>query len=457
MSFRSQNNLNSEELSEDIIPLLDLSPYLRLVNSLSTYRIKGRVTELTGLVVKAVVPGVRVGELCYIESLYKKIPIKAEVVGFKDKDVLLMPLGELEGIGPGNDVIPTGNCLKVRVGNNLLGRVLDGLGDPLDTDQRGPLHLSEEYPVMAPPPDPLQRQRILSPISVGVKAIDALLTCGEGQRVGLFAAAGVGKSTTIGMIARNTAAEVNVICLVGERGREVRDFLEQDLGEEGLSRSVVIVATSDQPALVRAKAAYVATAIAEYFRDHGRKVLLMMDSVTRFARALREIGLAVGEPPARQGFTPSVFSTLPKLLERAGNSDKGSITAFYTVLVEGDDMTEPVADEVRSILDGHIVLSRDLANRGHYPAINVSESVSRVMSNIIDPEHLEASRKLKEVVACYEKERDLILIGAYEQGSDPKVDYAIEKIEEANAFLRQSTHERFDIQESIDQLKAIFL
>ncbi len=457
MMNKNANYSTVEDLNESIIPPLDLSPYLRLVKSLSTYRLKGRVTELTGLVVKAIVPGVRVGELCFIESSHKKIPIKAEVVGFKDKEVLLMPLGELEGIGPGNDVIPTGNCLMVGVGNNLLGRVLDGLGDAIDSDQRGPLHLTEEYPVMASPPDPLQRQRILTPISVGVKAIDAMLTCGEGQRVGLFAAAGVGKSTTIGMIARNTEAEVNVICLVGERGREVRDFLEHDLGEEGLSRSVVIVATSDQPSLVRAKAAYVATAIAEYFRDQGRKVLLMMDSVTRFARALREIGLAVGEPPARQGFTPSVFSTLPKLLERAGNSDKGSITAFYTVLVEGDDMTEPVADEVRSILDGHIILSRDLANRGHYPAINISESVSRVMSNIVDPEHLEASRKLKEVVASYEKERDLILIGAYEQGSDPKVDYAIEKIEEVNTFLKQSINDRIDLNDSIDQLKSIFI
>jgi len=445
------------EMTENNLPKIDLSRYLRLINSLATYRIKGRVTELTGLVVKAVVPGVRVGELCYIESSHKKIPTKAEVVGFKDREVLLMPLGELEGIGPGNDVIPTGSCLMVRVGDGLLGRVIDGLGDPIDTDQRGPLSLSQEYPVMAPPPDPLQRQRILHPISVGVKAIDGILTCGEGQRVGLFAAAGVGKSTTIGMIARNTEAEINVICLVGERGREVRDFLEHDLGEEGLTRSVVVVATSDQPSLVRCKAAYVATAIAEYFRDQGKKVLLMMDSVTRFARALREIGLAVGEPPARQGFTPSVFSTLPKLLERAGNSNKGSITAFYTVLVEGDDMTEPVADEVRSILDGHIVLSRDLANRSHYPAINVSESVSRVMSNIVDPEHLDASRKLKEVVASYEKERDLILIGAYEQGSDPKVDYAIEKIEEVNNFLKQSTSDRVEYGESVEMLKSIFM
>jgi len=451
------NSIEDFILDESILPKIDLSKYLRIVDNISTYRIKGKVIELTGLVVKASIPGVRVGELCYIESAHKKLPIKAEVVGFKNKEVLLMPLGDLEGIGPGNEVIPTGNCLSVKVGVNLLGRVLDGLGEPMDMDTRGPLHLSEEYPVMASPPDPLQRKRILKPISVGIKAVDGLLTCGEGQRIGLFAAAGVGKSTTLGMIARNTEAEINVICLVGERGREVRDFIEHDLGEEGLSRSVLVIATSDQPALVRCKAAYVATSIAEYFRDHGKRVLLMMDSVTRFARALREIGLAVGEPPARQGFTPSVFSTLPKLLERAGNSNKGSITAFYTVLVEGDDMTEPVADEVRSILDGHIILSRDLASRGHYPAINVPDSVSRVMTNIVDPEHLDAARKLREVLASYEKERDLILIGAYEQGSDPKVDYAIEKIEEVNNYLKQSTQDKVDFHEGVDLLKSIFL
>lgn len=438
-------------------PVLDLRKYYREVHSLSPYRIKGKVTELQGLVVKAIVPGVRVGELCYIYPFHQKNPIKAEVVSFKDKEVLLMPLGDLEGIGPGNEVVPTGNCLLVRVGEGLLGRVLDGLGDPMDEETFGPLEYSDEYPVMAPPPDPLTRQRITRPISVGIKAIDSMLTVGEGQRVGIFAAAGVGKSTTMGMLARNTEADVNVICLVGERGRELRDFLEKDLGEEGLRRSVVVVSTSDQPSLVRAKAAYVATAIAEYFRDQNKRVMLMMDSVTRFARALREIGLAVGEPPARQGFTPSVFSTLPKLLERSGNSSKGSITAFYTVLVEGDDMTEPVADEVRSILDGHIILSRDLAARGHYPAIDVSESVSRVMSAIVDEDHETASRKLREVVANYEKERDLILIGAYEPGSDPKVDYAIEKIEDVNVFLKQGVYDRIHFNDSSNELKSMFL
>ena len=438
------------------LPIVDFSKYHHNLAAVSTYNIKGKVTELTGLVVRAIVPGVRIGELCFIEPYHSKSAIKAEVVGFRDQEVLLMPLGDLEGIGLGNNVIPTGRSLTVRVGTPLLGRILDGLGDPLDEATEGPLLCEEEYPVHANPPEALTRRRVTEPISLGIKAIDSVLTCGEGQRVGIFSAAGVGKSTLIGMIARNTEAEINVICLVGERGREVRDFLEKDLGVEGLRRSVIIVSTSDQPSLVRLKAAYVATAIAEYFRDQGKKVLLMMDSITRFARALREVGLAVGEPPARQGYTPSVFSTLPKLLERSGNSDKGSITAFYSVLVEGDDMNEPVADETRSILDGHIILSRDLAARGQYPAIDISQSVSRVMDNIVDEEHKLAARKLREVVANYEKERDLILIGAYEEGSDPKVDYAIEKIEEVNQFLKQGIEDAIDLGSAIEQLKGIF-
>ncbi|OGQ56474.1 MAG: flagellum-specific ATP synthase FliI [Deltaproteobacteria bacterium RIFCSPLOWO2_02_FULL_50_16] len=436
--------------------IVDLKKIQRHLHQVSSYKIKGRVNELIGLVVRATVPGVRVGDLCFIDTHEQTQPIKAEVVGFKDNDVLLMPLGNLEGIAPGSFVTPTGSCLSIPVGEALLGRIVDGLGDPLDVDKKGPLDCQEYYPVHRNPPDPLKRVRVMRPISVGIKVIDALNTVGEGQRIGIFSAAGVGKSTLIGMISRNSEADINVIGLVGERGREVRDFLEQDLGEEGLKRSVVVVATSDQPSLVRAKAAYVATAIAEYFRDKGKKVFLMMDSVTRFARALREIGLAVGEPPARQGYTPSVFSTLPRLLERSGNSEKGSITAFYTILVAGDDMNEPVADETRSILDGHLVMSRELANRGHFPAIDVSDSLSRVMANIVDPDHLAASQKLKEVVAAYEKERDLILIGAYESGTDPRVDYAIEKIEEVNQFLRQGINEPVDLQESTDQLKAIF-
>jgi len=438
------------------VPMVDFAKYHHLLSSVTTYSIKGKVTELTGIVVRAVVPGVRIGELCFIVPYHNRPPIKAEVVGFRDQEVLLMPLGELEGIGLGNDVIPTGHTLSVRVGEGLLGRVLDGLGDPLDADDKGPLEFSGEYPVTANPPDAMLRERVVKPLSVGIKSIDSMLTVGEGQRIGIFSAAGVGKSTLIGMIARNTEAEVNVICLVGERGREVRDFLERDLGSEGLKRSVVVVSTSDQPSLVRLKAAYVATAIAEYFRDQGKKVILMMDSITRFARALREVGLAVGEPPARQGYTPSVFSTLPRLLERSGNSDKGSITAFYTVLVAGDDMNEPVADETRSILDGHIVLSRALAARSHYPAIDVSESISRVMDSIIDEDHKLAARELREVVANYEKERDLILIGAYEEGSDPKVDYAIEKIEEVNNFLKQGVEDRVSFKEAVELLKEIF-
>lgn len=436
------------------LPVVDFHKYHHILSSVSTYNIKGKVTELTGIVVRAVVPGVRIGELCFIVPYHGRAPIKAEVVGFRDQEVLLMPLGELEGIGLGNDVIPTGHTLSVRVGDGLLGRILDGLGDPID--EKGPLEFSSEYPVSANPPEALKRERVTKPISVGIKAIDGVLTVGEGQRIGFFAAAGVGKSTIIGMIARFTEADINVICLVGERGREVRDFIEQDLGEEGLRRSVVIVSTSDQPSLVRLKAAYVATAIAEYFRDQGKKVMLMMDSITRFARALREVGLAVGEPPARQGYTPSVFSTLPRLLERSGNSDKGSITAFYTILVAGDDMNEPIADETRSILDGHIILSRAMAARSHYPAIDVSESISRVMDSIVDEDHKTSARKLREVVANYEKERDLILIGAYEEGSDPKVDYAIEKIEEVNNFLKQGVNEPVGYEETVDMLKGIF-
>jgi flagellar protein export ATPase FliI len=434
----------------------DFKGFLDALETASPVEVRGRVTEVTGLVVKAVVPGVSVGELCHIKVHHRNKPVRAEVVGFKDEHVYLMPLGSLEGIGPGSEVVPSGNTLTVRVGPRLLGRVLNGLGDPMD--HKGDLVGDDfvDYPVMQPPPDPLERQRILKPIEVGVRAIDATLTCGEGQRIGVFAAAGVGKSTLLGMIARNTEAEVSVICLIGERGREVRDFLEKDLGEEGLKRSVCIVATSDQPSLVRLKSAYVATAIAEYYRDTGKKVILMMDSSTRFARSQREIGLAIGEPPARAGYTPSVFSELPKLLERTGNSSKGSITAFYTVLVAGDDMNEPVADEVRSILDGHIILSRNLAASGHYPAIDVSQSVSRVMEGIAEEKHKKAARKLREILATYEKQRDLILIGAYQKGSDPRVDYAINKIDEVNNFLQQGLYEKMTFQQCVEGLCKLF-
>jgi flagellar protein export ATPase FliI len=436
--------------------IIDFGRYLERVERASPVSVKGRVKELVGLLVKATVPEAWVGELCLILNPRSTEPVKAEVVGFQGGDVLLMPLGDLVNIGPQSEVAPTGSYLTVKVGDHLLGRVLNGLGEPMDTEFKGPLECDEEYAVYQRAPDPLHRNRVNKPISIGVRAIDSLLACGEGQRIGLFAAAGVGKSTLLGMIARNTEAEVNVITLIGERGREVRDFLEHDLGPEGLKRSVVICATSNEPSLVRLKGAYVGTAVAEYFRNKGKKVMLMMDSVTRFARAQREVGLACGEPPARAGYTPSVFAELPKLLERAGNSDKGSITAFYTVLVAGDDMNEPVADEVRSILDGHIVMSRELAAQGHYPAINVLESVSRVMSAVADKGHLKAAARMREVLATYEKQKDLILLGAYQAGSDARVDYAIKKIDALTSFLKQATDEKAAASETSERLKQMF-
>lgn len=434
---------------------LELAGYLDLLENATTVEVRGRVTEVTGLVIRAKVPGVRIGELCLIRTPLRDRPVKAEVVGFREQSVFLMALGDLEGIGPDSEVCPTGDVMAVPTGPGLLGRVLDGLGEPIDG--KGPLNPAPRgsYPVYAPPPDPMKRQRILKPFEVGIRAIDAILTVGEGQRIGIFAAAGGGKSTLLGMLARNTEAEVNVIALIGERGREVLDFIEESLGEEGLARSVLVVATSDKPSLVRLKAAYVATAIAESFRDQGKKVLLMMDSVTRFARSQREVGLAIGEPPARAGFPPSVFATLPRLLERTGNSDKGSITAVYTVLVEGDDMTEPVADEVRSILDGHIILTRQLAQRGHYPAIDVLKSASRVMTSVATPDHIAAALRLRELLAAYEKNRDLILIGAYQRGADRKVDEAIARIDDLEAFLRQGLHEQAGFAETLRQLVAV--
>jgi len=416
--------------------------------------VNGRITEIVGMLIKAIVPNVKIGEICLIKR--EGEPLRTEVVGFTREEALLSPLGEMTGIGPSSEVIPTHLPLHIKVGPNLLGRILNGLGEPIDTATKGPLECDEIYSVIRPPPDPVKRKRIAEPISVGVRAIDGVLTTGLGQRVGIFAAAGGGKSTLLGMIARNAVADVNVITLVGERGRELRDFIEKDLGPEGLKRSVLVVSTSDQASQLRLNAAYVGTAIAEYFRDQGKSVILMMDSITRFARALREVGLAAGEPPARAGYTPSVFSTLPKLLERSGNSEIGSITAFYTVLVAGDDMNEPVADEVRSILDGHLILSSELARQFHYPAIEVLSSASRVMPSIVPKEHLQLVSKLREVLANYRKNELLIKIGEYKRGADKAGDFAIDNIDKVLKFLKQSVEEKCSYQETIQLLRAMF-
>jgi flagellum-specific ATP synthase len=396
-----------------------------------------------------------VGELCWLSpGDGSRNGLWAEVVGFRDKSTLLMPLGVLEGLSPGWEVRATGMTHPVGVGPGLLGRVLDGLGRPMDG--LGKVDSDGTYPVNAMPPDALSRQRISAPLSTGVRAIDGLITVGKGQRIGIFAGSGVGKSTLLGMMARGTTADVNVIGLIGERGREVREFIEEDLGEEGLKRSVVVVATSDQPALVRIKGALVATAIAEYFRDQGLDVLLMMDSVTRLAMAQREVGLAVGEPPATRGYTPSVFAMLPKVLERSGNSEKGSITGIYTVLVDGDDVNEPIADAVRGILDGHIVLSRRMASMNHYPAIDVLGSVSRTMPQVTSQGHRKIAAKLRASLAVYRENEDLVNIGAYQVGANAALDRALEKLPAINQFLVQSTHDLTDLDAALRALAAIF-
>lgn len=433
----------------------DFDQLISHLDELELTTVHGRITEVVGMLIKAIVPQVKMGEVVLIKR-EEEGPLMAEVVGFTREEVYLSPLGEMHGIGPSSEVIPLRMSLHIKVGEELLGRVVDGLGNPLDLEQKGPLNLTENYPVINPPPDPLTRKMITEPISLGIRCIDGLLTCGEGQRMGIFAAAGGGKSTILGMIARNARADINVICLIGERGREVREFLENDLGEEGMKRSVVVVSTSNQAAQLRINAAYIGTAIAEYFRDQGKKVILMMDSVTRFARALREVGLAAGEPPARAGFTPSVFATLPRLLERSGNSEKGSITAFYTILVAGDDLNEPVSDETRSILDGHIILSAELARQYHYPAIDVLASISRIISHIVDKEHLQLIGKVREVLANYKKNELLIRIGEYKPGSDKAADFAIKYIDKVNRFLRQAVDEACSFEETLQQLKILF-
>ena len=436
---------------------MDEEPIDKIISHLEDIEITtvhGRITEVVGMLIKAVIPQVKMGEVCLIKR--DPEPLIAEVVGFTKDEVFLSPLADMQGIGPSSEVIPLRMPLHIKVGKGLLGRVLNGLGEPMDEEIKGPLKLDQTYPVISPPPDPLKRKIITEPLSVGVKCIDGVLTCGQGQRVGIFSAAGVGKSTLLGMIARNSKADVNVISLIGERGREVREFIKNDLGEEGLKRSVVIVSTSDQAAQLRINAAYVGTAIAEFYRDQGKSVILMMDSVTRFARAIREIGLAAGEPPARAGYTPSVFATLPRLLERSGNSDKGSITAFYTILVAGDDINEPISDEVRSILDGHIILSSELAEKGQYPAINVLASISRILPNITSKEHQDVIRKLREVLANYKKNELLIRIGEYKPGSDKDADFAIKFIDKVNHFLKQSISEESSFDETLNLLIELF-
>jgi len=425
----------------------------RAVEDAQVVEVKGRVIQVVGTIVKAAVPGVKVGEICILRNPWEDFEVQAEVVGFTKEAALLTALGQMTGISAQTEVIPTRRVHMVPVGESLLGRVVDGLGRPIDADKKGPIRPEAYYPVFAPPPSPLERKIISKPISLGIRCIDGLLTCGEGQRMGIFAAAGGGKSTLLASIIRNTEAEVSVLALIGERGREVREFIEKDLGEEGLKRAVVVCATSDKSSMERLKAAYVATSIAEYFRDKGKKVLLMMDSVTRFGRAQREIGLAAGEPPTRRGFPPSVFSELPKLMERAGNSSKGSITALYTVLVEGDDMTEPIADETRSILDGHIILSRKLAAINHYPAIDVLASISRCMSAIAPKDHKQAAAKLREILAKYQEVELLLKIGEYKRGSDTSTDEAIDKIDACNDFLRQGLAERPEFDDTIEKLK----
>lgn len=428
---------------EDILKLRDRS-YVKKY---------GKVVKIVGLTIESIGPDARLGDVCLISSQDKSRSLRAEVVGFRDNRVLLTPYEEVSGIGIGDMVQLCSEALKVPVGDNMLGMALDGLGNPLDGSDFEP---TAYYDVNAQPPDPLKRVLIRDVLSLGVKAIDGMLTIGKGQRIGIFAGSGVGKSTLLGMIARNTKADINVIALIGERGREVREFIENDLGEEGMKRSVLVIATSDKPALIRKKAAQTATAIAEYFRDTGKDVLLMLDNLTRFSMAQREIGLAAGEPPVSRGYPPSVYAEMPKLLERAGNGEVGSITGIYTVLVDGDDFNEPISDTARGILDGHIILTRKLGQKNHYPAIDVLQSISRVMSAVASKEHKKLAGRLKSTLATYNDAEDLINIGAYKAGSNPDIDDAISKIKAINAFLCQGTDEKFSFEETVEQLRQVF-
>jgi len=435
--------------------MIEFKKYHQLLEQINPIRVHGKVSEIIGLVVEGHGPAASIGEICNIYPDNTHQPIHAEVVGFKSGKVLLMPLQSIQGLGPGCKIISLGRKASVCVGEMLLGRVIDGLGNPIDN--KGPLACKTEYSIYADPINPLKRGRILEPVDLGVRSLNGILSCGKGQRMGIFAGSGVGKSVLLGMIARNTSADVNVIGLIGERGREVREFIEKNLGEEGLARSVVVVAGSDTHPLIRLRAAYVATSISEYFRDMGKDVLLMVDSLTRFAMAQREIGLSVGEPPAAKGYTPSVFSLLPKLLERSGNvEDRGSITGLYTILVEGDDFNEPISDSARSILDGHISLTRELANKNHYPAVDILQSISRVMIDIVDEEQRQMANKIVNILATYKKAEDLINIGAYVGGSNRDIDYAISMIDRVNRFLKQDVYEKVTFADTVDQMKAIF-
>jgi flagellum-specific ATP synthase len=435
-------------------PVIDLKKYRSYIDKNDFVSKTGRVNRIIGLVIEGNGPAASVGSLCNIVPGGGRPTVQAQVVGFRDNRTLLMPLGDIIGIEPGaliesKDSFPTFN-----VSNALLGRIIDGNGVPLDG--KGPIPMGSEYPLMGIPLNPLERVRIKKPLDMGVRSINGLLTCARGQRIGIMAGTGVGKSVLLGMIARNTDAEINIIALIGERGREVKEFIEENLGAEGMKKSIVIAATSDQSPLTRLRGAFIATTIAEFFRDQGKDVLMMMDSVTRFAQAQREIGLSIGEPPATRGYTPSVFSMLPRLLERAGTGKgEGSITGLYTVLVEVDDLNEPVSDAVRAILDGHIVLSRNLAAHNHFPAIDILESISRLMIDVVTKDHHEKSMKLKDLIATYKEAEDLINIGAYVKGTNPKIDLAISKMDGINAFLKQGIMETTSLAKSIELINTL--
>ncbi len=436
------------EFAEEI-----LEKYSQVIDFVDPIKLNGKITDVIGFVIVSVGPNVSLGEICTVIDRSGIEICESEVVGFKDGKVLSIALGEIHNISPSCQIVSTGKSFSVGVGDKLLGRVIDGFGNPIDG--KGEIEFSSIRNSYREPPNPLSRKRIEMPLQTGVRAIDGLLTVGKGQRIGIFSGSGVGKSVMLGMIAKNTNADVSIIVLVGERGREVKEFIEKDLGEEGLKKSVIIVATSDKPSLARIKAAYIGTTIAEYFRDLGKDVVLMMDSVTRFAHAQREVGITIGEPPTTKGYTPSVFAVLPKLLERAGTSSKGTITGFYTVLVDGDDMNDPIADSVRSILDGHIVLSRKIANKGQFPAIDPLQSVSRVMPDIVPPDHRSRAMEFNEVLSSYNEAEDLINIGAYVKGSNPQIDHALNKIQYLRSFLKQDMMEKAEYRDTINKLEKL--